>query len=668
MSISRLAFHALVLAGLGALSLSAQPQAPWPAPVAGHIPFAPGEHPRLFFRQGDLPELKRRAATPEGQYILAHLKNQLATYPYTLWNGFGYAFLHLITGDTSYNRLSQQAVQQALDGKADQDPRYNFKLPQEMLRAGPSLSAIAMAYDLGYEAWAPEFRRKVALAIQNYKPPIIDHNDTISLERLALRPHLMPESNHYGAQVGGAGLASLALLGDPDTDTALIRRYHESCVKNVLTLMNSGFGDHGWFSEYQGPAFMSVYPSFIPYMQALRVASGLDYTANRPHVRWLTLRWPMEVIPFNGDPYYPCRNPNSYGTERLLYTANKAGVSHGGYFSMGFGAVAEEDKPVVLYTYEKFVAPKQGTRFDLDNYPHHSVLALVNWPFGMAPKNPSTLLPRVMEDKHHGYYVFRKDWNGEGDILATALLRSGPLGFILGDESPSVGWAEDVMVYGLGMRTTFPGVLMAGHAVYFRRSPDGSGILSALPRADFNATRMNRITYHTPKTYDNVTSFAVDYSGASGAEALFVMTGKGTGLSARMGRTQAASLADRTGGIGGATGKITLVTAGGRSFCVMTLQKGAAPKVEARGDSVVVGGQAITFDGKRLQLRVMAGNEEYVYNTTLPSTGILPVTAPRRNRGRHGLDFRWKGRDAQGRAAMAQPRLPPAPVQALPAR
>jgi len=35
-------------------------------------------HPRLFFKKSDLPEIRRRAATPEGKIIVAKLHELLA--------------------------------------------------------------------------------------------------------------------------------------------------------------------------------------------------------------------------------------------------------------------------------------------------------------------------------------------------------------------------------------------------------------------------------------------------------------------------------------------------------------------------------------------------------------------------------------------------------------
>ena len=50
---------------------------PWPMDVPGHVAIQPGEHPRLLFRRSDLPELRERAKTPEGQAILKRLRETL---------------------------------------------------------------------------------------------------------------------------------------------------------------------------------------------------------------------------------------------------------------------------------------------------------------------------------------------------------------------------------------------------------------------------------------------------------------------------------------------------------------------------------------------------------------------------------------------------------------
>ena len=57
---------------------STQAEQPWPAPVRDFLEPKAGEHPRLFFRKADLPELRRRATkTPEGRAIVTQLRHLL---------------------------------------------------------------------------------------------------------------------------------------------------------------------------------------------------------------------------------------------------------------------------------------------------------------------------------------------------------------------------------------------------------------------------------------------------------------------------------------------------------------------------------------------------------------------------------------------------------------
>ncbi len=68
----------ILLVGMVASRLLAADDArPWPAPVPGWKAPKPGEHPRLLFRKADIPALRERAKTPEGQAILKRLRQQL---------------------------------------------------------------------------------------------------------------------------------------------------------------------------------------------------------------------------------------------------------------------------------------------------------------------------------------------------------------------------------------------------------------------------------------------------------------------------------------------------------------------------------------------------------------------------------------------------------------
>jgi hypothetical protein len=173
-------------------SSAAEPE-PWPTPVANWKAPTAGEHPRLFFRKSEVGALRKRAETPEGQAILARLKillgggealpkvygastdayvekakqSELPLGAYTLWHGAGFGLLYQVTGEPRYADLGRQCVEKALEGQRDRDDRYSWVKPGGALRAGPSIGAIAMAYDLCYDGWDDDFRVKVAQALQN---------------------------------------------------------------------------------------------------------------------------------------------------------------------------------------------------------------------------------------------------------------------------------------------------------------------------------------------------------------------------------------------------------------------------------------------------------------------------------------------------------------------
>jgi hypothetical protein len=64
--------------------------------------------------------------------------------------------------------------------------------------------------------------------------------------------------------------------------------------------------------------------------------------------------------------------------------------------------------------------------YDAISCPLKAVMPFVNWPIGVTPENPATVMPRAMEDRVHGYYVFRNQWQDANDILVTDLLGYGP--------------------------------------------------------------------------------------------------------------------------------------------------------------------------------------------------------------------------------------------------
>ncbi|MBA4065755.1 MAG: hypothetical protein C0501_18955 [Isosphaera sp.] len=581
------AFALLSLAGglflaAGGPVRAADEKTPWPAPVKGFVAPKPGEHPRLFFRKADVPEMRKRAETPEGKEIVTRLRFLLnggdgeamptvfnesgkayegktkeppVGKTYTLWHGAGYGMLYQLTGDRKYADLGRQCVEKALAGQRDRDDRYSWVKPGGALRAGPSLGAVAMAYDLCHDGWDEDFRKKVAGEIQGY-----NQGQYMSLGEMARGARHNPGSNHWGCQIGGAGLAVLAVEGDPGTDAKLLAGHREAVERNIVRQVTEGFGDHGYFHEHPGPGQIASDTAFVPLLQAMRVAGGKDFVTPRPNAEWVSLKWALWLLPTDKGAFYPNPHPNGgYGTEYF----QRAGLSKGGQHAQGFGAVDEKHRPAMLWVYRNFVEPtevkeydellKAGERsYDALVYPHRAVLALANWPIGVEPKSPEGLLPKAVGDERMGYYVFRNRWQDADDTI---------VGVLLGARNDGPG---TVHVWGLKERVKF-GQMRKGKADHFAALPDGSGTLTA---AD--------------------TFLAVDYSGASGAEALVILGGAGVGKPAA-----------KSGG----PAKVTDLTVGGKPFSVLTLQKtGDAPVPKVDGDKIVVGGQTVTFDGRKLVL------------------------------------------------------------------
>jgi hypothetical protein len=114
--------------------------------------------------------------------------------------------------------------------------------------------------------------------------------------------------------------------------------------------------------------------------------------------------------------------------------------------------------------------------------------------------------------------------------------------------------AESALTIQSGGKVTKWGAIQGGFSDEFNPKPDGSTVMVC----------------------GNGSSLAIDFSKASGADAMLVQTGAVPGG--------------------------TTVEAGGKSFSFLFLGKGEAPKPQAQGDKVAVGNQTIAWDGKRIVL------------------------------------------------------------------
>lgn len=550
---------------------------PWPAPVPGHVALTAGEHPRLFLRKADLPALKARAATPEGQAIITRLRQLLdgkdgTAMPPVMRSGepphgdksepivqpigclsfshpAGYGMLWQLTGEQRFADLGKQCAKLMLDGYRDRDgkARYSLRQPSGALRAGPSLGWFALGYDLCYDGWDAEFRKQVASAIERY-----DEGKGMTLEDQVKGASHFPASNHWGMQVGGGALALLAITGDPEiADQKRLDALLPASRAAMLRNLTEGFGDGGYFAEGDGTGSMASHIIFLSALQAWQVSQGLDYISPRPNARWTALKWIFQTIP-RADKIDDLRAcfPERGGYPHNIW-ARPDGVSGAGYFAIGYAAVTPDERAALWWFYRTHLMTRDqaaGTPWDTTSlYPHHAILAFINTPFGTEPRNPAEVLPRVERDTKHGFFAFRNRWQDENDIVITQLTRKSPARFAHGPDRQMSVWHH-------GKREQWGSI--PGKVESFQAARDGSAIISG-----------------------QGISLAIDFSRACGADGLLVTTGKESGETFTLGAT---------------TVTIRLLGDGG-----------AKPVVE--GDALILDKQRITVVDGRLRLGVWSG-------------------------------------------------------------
>jgi hypothetical protein len=227
------------------------------------------------------------------------------------------------------------------------------------------------------------------------------------------------------------------------------------------------------------------------------------------------------------------------------------GVSGGCYFGIGFGVATEEQKAAILwfYNHSGMKAADEKGGFGLDGascYPHHSILSFVNWPIGMKERNPGEVIPHAHRDTYWKFYAWRNRWQDADDVIISILARAAKGNMGAG--------AESTLTIQTGGKSIKWGAIQGGFTDDFNPKPDGSTVMAC----------------------GDGSSLAIDFSKASGADAMLVQTGAVPGG--------------------------TTVEAGGTSFSFLFLGKGAAPTPQAQGNKIVAGGQTVSFDGKKIVL------------------------------------------------------------------
>lgn len=600
----------------------------WPKPIANFQPVRPQEHPRLVFRSDELPALREKAKTPTGQAILAQLKRTLARQtiyyegyvPNGGYHAAGYCFLSLLNQDKQAAESAWQIVENSM------------KTPgKRLFEQGPIVAGVAIAYDLCYNTWSKEHLKKVTRWLAGQSVWLLE-GDTPK------RGWNSNDWSNWSARARSAGgLAALAILYEPDEFFSRfldVRRLSKIAERRIARYLTIAVGDRAFGTEGDHYTTEPWVLSLLPYLQAYRNVVGKDLVKGS-NAEWFLAQYMMRIVERGNELAVP-----TYGRSRRY-----AGES---IFALGMGTVPERFLPGVKWMFGRHFGMEGNKTFGISS-PYEAAFVLKGYREDISAKNPGEILDRVLADEQKGFYVFRNQWQDSKDFVASIYLKRQPL---RGSWSfPDVG---SFRIWGLGGRWANPGisdkdgqwtdenvVVMpdtrpwnSAQPTFFLSSDNGSGIVSL--RSDDNVLENS----NPPVGIGLVRSFAVDYSGSSGAPGLFAVVDKFVGSPEAkefqnkiwvMHTEGKAKIEDRTFTIeaaNGATMKGTFVapsqvkisyektksggkilaTGGNEFFVVMTVRKGQAPPVKISGEGldamVRIGKQTVHFGRDRIFLGV----------------------------------------------------------------
>ncbi|NER33383.1 MAG: hypothetical protein F6J93_04845 [Oscillatoria sp. SIO1A7] len=601
----------------------------WPRFALGHEPVSPGEHPRLIFRQHQIPLLRQKAKTDRGQAILAQLRATLAKeidydgfVPTGGYHAAGHCFLSLLNEDRKAAETARQIVENSINQPGSR-----------LLEHSTIVAGVALAYDLCYFAWNQERRQKITDWLAQEAVKLIE-----GMPDRGWNPN--PASNWNARARGAAGLAALAILHEPISSDACVITESEGgslsqlcpdseqllaiAVRNVKRYLKIGLGDRAFGSEGDHYASEPWILTIIPFLQAYKNVMGLDL------VKGSSAEWFL--------PHYVMRLAGKGSNLDLpTYGRHRSGPANS-LFAIGLGIVPERLLPGVMWFFNRNLG-WQGDRTFGIQLPHEAAFVLAGYREDLVPRNPAAIFGRVLVDEQKGFYQFRNQWQDSQDFLATIYLKREAL-----RGSWSFPEAGSFRIWGLGDRwaagpyngkrenenvVLVPDTPAWGDAqpTFFQAFSDGSGVVSM--RMD-NVYRDKGLP---PAGIESLRSFAVDYSGASGTPGLFVVVDRFTGdrgdktwVMHTEGDVSTEGQSFTIRGASGATMRSTFVTpakvdiafekgknggtilatGGDEFFVVMTVQKEKAPDIRISGTGldakVRVGDRTISFAQDKIVL------------------------------------------------------------------
>ena len=410
-----------------------------------------------------------------------------------------HAILYLATGDRTHAAAAETLAVAMVNDKAF----WNNRGSKGLTRAAGA-RRVAIAYDLCYDAWSPETRTLVSGKLRDIADGMMKSMGAGANTQLA--------NNWQAVRYGGAGLAYLA-CDEPDGADRAKGAYAQLKRHLVANLGTNGWNPEGigytqypW--QFTGPfgiaAFRAGLGDLRKDVKAVSATFWTTYagTVAIPRVGGVGLRADLsdDHPAWNGD----------------------------GTAGLAFWYAPEDQQPAIRWMYD-YLCGQSGDR-SWDSTNAGGLYSLLLYPSALAAKNPADVPAAGLTytDASHGVAIFRNRFKDENDIVALVNGHARqPVGCHGGPDT------NTFRIMGLGScwavgsgRTGDP----SGQTNLFAAEPapprrgQGSG-LGKLDAVTFD--RSGGGSAATSGSCVGVTNhhrvFGVDYTGRSGAPAVFVI-------------------------------------------------------------------------------------------------------------------------------------------------
>ncbi|MCC5828596.1 MAG: hypothetical protein JJU36_04035 [Phycisphaeraceae bacterium] len=607
--------------------------------VEGHMLPGADEYPRLIVRgEAEVNAVRSAAETDWGKRIVRRMEQAqrlMDALPLTGRNrdvvkeaGFksaGNGALYLLTDDRSHVNKAREAVLVEIVG-------YPMVAQLDLVDRASRLHGTAVAFDLCNQSWSRDARERVRKFLIEEAQAIRKAADSA---RRSQPDHVMA----YAA----AGMAEMVLLNGSDDGELLdrIRRSERVIVNFMDSIGDGGFSPHG---EAVRQAAMAS--GVLPYVRASKLVLGRDLSQH-PAIKhaitpMLYLTVPGAGIPMIG-PFTPA-------------------LDRGGIFA---AAAAWLDEPMLNHA-RWLMDRLDGDRFLGIVRPHEGLEMLRNGLIDRSsPNSPYETLPNLVHSAKANMTVVRSGWDGPDDVVLAVhnagIRILGLGGYFAGHAGPHAGaWSH---APGAGRQDNVFSIhtTLGRDRMYDLRSDWTMGSFtwdddSETASGQFTVSgRLNRTTESIRRTerdeenrrvtreipvaeggeFTGSRTIGVDYSGKSGAPAVFVFSDRLEGVAGAP-RAWIMHLGgdvrfDSDGGkftarIGDATlvgtvvapadieirsttnaphaNFITIDTEAEQIEIIMTLQRGSVPRVTATdkglAGGVRVGDQSVKLENGRI--------------------------------------------------------------------